>query len=139
MNIRYDNNLTVQDYCRLRKSVDFYDIPEEHVKRALERSDFITVAFVDNVAVGMARLIEDGTQVLVMDVVVQPEYQGYGVGKGLMEQIRNYIENTGYDRMIVNLITDESKTGFYEKLGYQKEEGMRLWLPQTVFKENNNE
>jgi len=48
-----------------------------------------------------------------------------------MEQIRNYIENTDYDRMIVNLITDETKTAFYEKLGYQKEEGMRLWLERT--------
>ena len=128
MNIVYNNRLSVQDYCRLRKSVGFYDIPEDHVRHALDKSDFIAAATVDSVTVGMARLMTDGTQVLVMDVVVHPDYQGNGIGKGLMEQIRNYIESTDYDRMIVNLITDESKTGFYEKLGYQKEEGMRLWL-----------
>ena len=131
MKVIYSNNLSVQDYCRLRKSVDFYDIPEEHVKRALDRSDFITAATVNNVAVGMARIIEDGTQVLVMDVVVDPEYQGNGIGRALMEQIRAYIESTDYDRMIVNLITDETKIAFYEKLGYQKEEGMRLWLERS--------
>ena len=131
MNVSYSSNLSVQDYCRLRKSVGFYVIPEEHVKRALDKSDFITVATISGVAVGMARIIEDGTQVLVMDVVVDPEYQGNGIGRGLMEQIREYIESTDYDRMIVNLITDETKTAFYEKLGYRKEEGMRLWLQRT--------
>ena len=131
MNVVYSNELSVKDYCRLRKSVDFYDIPEEHVKHALDRSDFVTAASVDDITVGMARIIEDGTQVLVMDVVVDPKYQGNGIGRGLMEQIRNYIESTDYDRMIVNLITDETKTAFYEKLGYQKEEGMRLWLERT--------
>jgi len=132
MNVVYSNELSVEDYCRLRKSVDFYDIPKEHVERALDKSDFITAAIVDNITVGMARIIEDGTQMLVMDVVVDPEYQGNGIGRGLMEQIRNYIENTDYDRMIVNLITDETKTAFYGKLGYQKEEGMRLWLERSV-------
>jgi len=131
MKVLYSNSLSVQDYCKLRKSVDFYDIPEEHVKRALNKSDFVTVATVNSVTVGMARIIEDGTQVLVMDVIVDPEYQGNGIGRGLMENIRNYIESTDYDRMIVNLITDETKTAFYENLGYQKEEGMRLWLERT--------
>jgi len=131
MKVAYSNSLSVQDYCRLRKSVDFYDIPEEIVKRALSKSDFITVATVNNVTVGMARIIEDGTQVLVMDVVVDPEYQGNGIGRGLMAKVRDYIESTDYDRMIVNLVTDETKTAFYEKLGYKKEEGMRLWLERT--------
>ena len=131
MDIVYSNCLSVQDYCRLRKSVGFYDIPEDHVRHALDKSDFITAATVDNITVGMARIMNDGTQVLVMDVIVHPDYQGNGIGRGLMEQIRNYIESTDYDRMIVNLITDESKTGFYEKLGYQKEEGMRLWLARS--------
>ena len=131
MNIVYGNELSVQDYCRLRKTVGFYDIPEEYVERALNRSDFITSATIDNITVGMARVIEDGTQVLVMDVVVDPKYQGNGIGRGLMEKIREYIERIDYKQMIVNLITDDSKTAFYEKLGYQKEEGMRLWLERT--------
>jgi len=121
----------VHDFCRLRKTVEFYDISEERVKRALDRSDFITTAIVDNITVGMARIIEDGTQVLVMDVVVDPKYQGNGIGRGLMEKVREYVESLDYERMIVNLITDDSKTAFYEKLGYQKEKGMRLWLEHT--------
>ena len=128
MNITYSNILSVEDYCRLRKSVDFYDIPHNEVKQALDKSDFNVSASVNGITVGMARLITDGTQVLVMDVVVHPDYQMYGIGKGLMERIREYIEKMNYTRMLVNLLTDDTKIGFYEKLGYKNAVGMRLWL-----------
>ena len=132
MNITYTNTLSVNDYCRIRKSVGFYDIPEDQVRRALDKSDFIVAAAADAAPVGMARLMTDGTQVLIMDVVVHPDYQGKGIGRGLMERIRQYIEGMEYHKMLVNLLTDSSKTGFYEKLGYQKAEGMRLWLEQEA-------
>jgi len=131
MNIAYGSTLSVEDYCTLRKSVGFYDISAEQVQRALDKSDYIITASVDGMTVGMARFISDGTQILVMDVVVHPDYQGYGIGKGLMEQMREYIESTEYDCMLVNLLTDDSKIGFYAKLGYMKAEGMRLWLQHT--------
>ena len=131
MDIEYGNTLSAEDYCVLRKSVGFYDIPIAQVQRALDKSDCIVAASVDGSPVGMARLMSDGTQVLVMDVVVHPDYQGKGVGRGLMERIRAYIESTEYDRMLVNLLTDSDKVGFYEKLGYHKAEGMRLFLERT--------
>ena len=76
----------------------------------------------------MARLITDGTQVLIMDVVVHPDYQNKGIGRGLMERIEEYIEKMDYQKMLVNLLTDSTKIEFYEKLGYEKAEGMRLLL-----------
>ena len=128
MNITYGNKLSVEDYCRLRKSVGFYDIPPNDVRKALDKTDFIVAAAIDGNVVGMARLITDGTQVLIMDVVVHPDYQKQGIGRGMMERIREYIEKMDYERMLVNLLTDDSKIEFYEKLGYNKEVGMRLWL-----------
>jgi N-acetylglutamate synthase-like GNAT family acetyltransferase len=126
MDIVYDNTLSVEDYCMLRESVRFYPILKSLVKKALDKSDFIVAAKADGVTVGMARLITDGTQVLIMDVVVRPNYQGKGIGKGLMNCIIHYIK-TEYDQMLVNLLTDKMKTGFYEKFGFNKEIGMRLW------------
>ena len=128
MEIVFNNMLSVDDYCRLRKSVGFYDIPENLVRDALDKSGFIVVAYLNDTAIGMARLITEGTQVLIMDVVVHPDYQNKGIGKGLMERIREYIEKMDYRQMLVNLLTDSTKAGFYEKLGYVKTEGMSLWL-----------
>jgi len=128
MNVSYSNTLSAENYCILRKAVGFYDIPIEQVRRALDKSDYIVSATVNDTPAGMARLITDGTQVLIMDVIVHPEYQGNGIGRGLMERIRQFIESMEYDRLLVNLLTDSSKKGFYEKLGYTQAEGMRLWI-----------
>jgi len=134
MNVTYSNNLSVENYCLLRKSVGFYDIPKEQVKLALEKSDYIIAAAIGDIPVGMARLMTDGTQVFIMDVVVHPDFQKKGIGKGLMEHIIEFIKTMEYTRMLVNLITDESKTGFYEKLGFNRAEGMRLWLEKDEAK-----
>jgi N-acetylglutamate synthase-like GNAT family acetyltransferase len=126
MKIAYSNTLSVKDYCTLRKSVEWYDIPENIVEQALVKSDFIISAKIGDSTVGMARLMTDGTQLLIMDVVVHPDYQEQGIGKGLMEQIVQHIKSN-YSQMIVSLTTDEKNTGFYEKLGFDKIIGMRLW------------
>jgi len=118
MNIIYSNSLSVENYCLLRKSVGFHDIPEKLVKSALERSDYIITAVVNNKTIGMARLITDGTQVLIMDVVVHPDYQRKGIGKNLMEKIIEYVKSMEYTQMFVQLITD--KIDFYEKLGFNR-------------------
>ena len=128
MNITYSNKLSVKDYCTLRKAVGWYDIPENIVRQALDKSDFIVSAVVDNSTVGMARLITDGVQALIMDVIVHPDYQRKGIGKGLMANTMQYLKST-YGQMVVNLTTSDANVGFYEKLGFSNADiaGMRLW------------
>jgi len=126
--ITYSNILSAENYCLLRKSVEFHDIPLSHAKTALVRSDFIVAAYDENKPVGMARLMTDGTQTYVMDVVVLPNYQDKGIGRGLMERIVEFIKSIEYDTMLVNLLTNSDKTGFYEKFGFVKTVGMHLWL-----------
>jgi len=125
MNIVYSNTLSVADYCALRKAVEWYDISENVARQALDKSDFIVSVIVDGVTIGMARLMTDGTQVLIMDVAVHPSYQGKGIGKGLMEHIMQHVEST-YNQMFVCLTTDNKNIGFYEKLGFNSITGMCL-------------
>ena len=124
MNVIYSNTISVETFCRLRKSVGFSDLPAEQAKKALERSDFIITAIVDGEVIGMARLIHDGLQVFPMDVIVCPEYQGKGIGRGIMERLMEYIQNmaVGENKIRVSLFTD--KPGFYEKFGLKKGTGM---------------
>ena len=128
MTIEYTNTLSVRDYCMLRQSVGFYAITDEQVQRALRKSDFVVVASAKGAPVGMARLISDGTQALVMDVIVHPDYQNNGIGRGLMDRIVAYFEQQKTPDMLINLLTDSTKVAFYEKLGYHQTEGIRLHL-----------
>ena len=41
---------------------------------ALDRTDFLISAQIDEKTIGMARVVQDGLQALVMDVIVLPEY-----------------------------------------------------------------
>ena len=131
LNVLYCNELSVEDFCILRKLVNWHEIPKKIVKKALEKSDFIVAAKVDDITVGMARLITDGTQVYVMDVAVHPDYQGKGIGRGLMERVRQFVESMEYDQMLAVLVTDRSNIGFYEKFEYADTVGMVLWLDRT--------
>ena len=126
--ITYSNMLSVENYCLLRKSVKWHDIPEKYVKLAFDRSDYIIAAYDGETPVGMARLMADGTQAYIMDVAVRPEYQGNGIGKGLMERIVAFIKGMDYDTMLANLMTSKKTTGFYEKSGFRTAQGMMQWF-----------
>ena len=78
--IEYSNDLSVDDYSMLRQSVEWSEIPGELIRQAIDKSDYIISAKTEGTTVGMARLITDGTQALIMDVIVHPNYQGYGIG-----------------------------------------------------------
>ena len=139
MNVIYTNMLTVEAYNALHKSVGWDTCKPERVQMALGRADFLSAAYVENKAIGMARVMHDGLQALVMDVIVKPEYQGKGIGKTLMTYVMEYLADLSQDGGIkVNLISAPDKVGFYEQFGFIKRPtenlgpGMTLWLEKKV-------
>ena len=120
--------ITAENFIFLRTSVGFSRISTSQAQVAINNSDFIITANIENNIVGMARLMTDGLQVLIMDVIVYPDYQGMGIGRGLMEHIMTYIKTMTCDgnQIRINLITNDGKTGFYEKFGFHKAAGMLL-------------
>jgi len=121
MHITYQNLITVEDYNALRSAVGWaaYDI--ERARFALERSDFIAVAQIGGQAIGMARVIHDGVQAMIMDVIVAPEHQRQGIGRALMARVMDYLGELARGGEIkAHLMAVSGKEEFYEKFGFFK-------------------
>ena len=135
MYIMYTNTISVEDFNFLHEAVGWGVSNPERVQKALNRSDFVISAQINGKAIGMARLIHDGLQVLLVDVIVLPEYQGQGIGKSIMNYVMEYLYALSKDGGIkVNLVTAPDKPGFYEKFGFirrptdQLGPGMTQWI-----------
>jgi GNAT superfamily N-acetyltransferase len=79
------------------------------------------IGLVTYAEVGMGRLVGDGyLYFYVQDVIVEPKYQGLGIGKEIMTYISRYIETNGLPgtSVTVGLMSAMGKEGFYEKLGF---------------------
>ncbi len=135
MNIIYTNTITAEDFNRLYEAVGWGSSVPERVQTAIERTDFLIAACSDEKTIGMARVIQDGLQALIMDVIVIPEYQGQGIGKTMMGYVMEYLnELSRGGRLFVNLMSAEGKYGFYTQFGFKRRPyekhgpGMKLWL-----------
>ncbi|HAS6943419.1 TPA: GNAT family N-acetyltransferase [Vibrio parahaemolyticus] len=68
--------------------------------------------------IAMGRVVGDGAcNFEVVDVAVDPSYQGRGLGRKVMEYIDSYLSSVALDGSYVSMIADEP--AFYEKLGYK--------------------
>ena len=139
MNITYTNTITVEDYNILTEAVGWGTRNPEKVSAALGRTDFLVAAQTDSRTVGTARLIHDGLQALVMDVIVLPEYQKQGIGKKMMEILMEYLDSISSDGGIfVNLMCALGKESFYEQFGFQRRPnenrgpGMTRWMEKEA-------
>ena len=68
--------------------------------------------------IGMGRGIGDGACFFeIVDIAVDPVYQGQGFGKKIMLKIDSYLEQAAMEGSYVSMIADEPE--FYKKLGYK--------------------
>ena len=83
MEIQYrENCLSPQDFIRLRIAVGRVAIPLPQAEAALRTGLFSVTAFCEGKAVGMGRLVGDGSMYwYIQDMAVLPEYQGRGIEK----------------------------------------------------------
>jgi GNAT superfamily N-acetyltransferase len=139
MSVAFTNQISVDDYNSLHIAVGWGACKPDRVSMALERSDFITVAQMDSLTIGMARIVHDGLQALVMDVIVLPEYQGRGIGKELMIHVMEYLDELSREGGIfVNLLSAQGRESFYEQFGFERRPnekrgpGMTQWISKEA-------
>lgn len=134
--LSYRNDISVEDYCRLRSSVAWDPLPEEQARSGLEHSDFVISCRDGSDTVGCARVFWDkGYIAYLADVMVAPSHQGRGIGKTLVSRCIGYVDSQLKDgwRVKIVIVTSKGKEAFYEKLGFhirpneREGAGMNLW------------
>ena len=117
--------------------MDFITIREKRARIALENSLYTLIALDDGKPVGMARVVGDGGYVyFICDVIVRPAYQSRGLGRRIIEQVLQWLEDQvdEGETIMVNLMSAMNKEPFYEKLGFHKRpfgnhgSGMSRWI-----------
>ena len=134
-----ENQLTTEDFIRLKTATGFMDRPLEQAEKAIRNGLSNVTAICDGKVVGMGRLVGDGAMYwYLQEIIVLPEYQGKGIGKSivgrLLEHIReNTIPGTGVE---VGLTAVKGKEPFYEKFGFScGSSGMKKWIEADALPE----
>ena len=93
MECKIENSITPEEYNDLRNSVGWDSKDEKVIQDAIKNSVIVKKVIVNDKVVAMARAIGDGLYYLIVDVVVNQQYQRKGIGKILIEEIVKEVYN----------------------------------------------
>ena len=67
-------------------------------------------------------MFDSGTDAYITDVIVDPKFQGFGVGKMLIENVLEFIKNNSQKgtKVACSLYANKGKENFYGKFGFEK-------------------
>ena len=111
---------SVDDYRRLRGVTGLSDKSQAAAEAGLPNTWFAVTVRHEGRTVGMGRVIGDGgTAFQIVDIAVEPEHQGKGLGKqivgALVDHLRAHAPKTAY----VSLIADGDAQYLYAKYGFE--------------------
>lgn len=96
---------------------------DEILKKILLNSQFIQMAITENKLIGFVNAISDLTLSAYIPLLeVLPEYQGQGIGKRLIENIKMDLK----DFYMIDVCCDEEIIPFYKNLGFKQGYSMSL-------------
>ena len=118
---------SVDDFVRLRKVAGLTPRPSKAAKKGLPNSLYGVTVKLGKEVVGMGRVVGDGgLNFEIVDIAVEPEHQGKGIGRLIMESIMVYIETEAPKGAYITLMADVPE--LYAKFGFKqsrpKTEGM---------------
>ena len=117
----------VADYRRLRRITGLSEKSNDDARHGLGQTWFGVTAFDGELPVGMGRIIGDGGTVLMLvDMAVDPAYQGRGIGKRILGRLMAQIESEAAGSAYVCLFADGDARYLYEKFGF------RATAPETI-------
>lgn len=136
MSIRYtdERGFTVEQLERLFLSVEWESgkFPEK-LKKALDNSAAVFTAWDGDRLVGLANALDDGElTAYVHYLLVDPAYQGQGIGTALLELMKKKYADYFHFFLLAEL---EELVSYYERTGFERESGVSA----MKYKEHNSE
>ena len=113
--------MDIDTYMELRAAVNFRKLSRDQAKQGLDNSLYTLVAYKDGKAVGMGRIVGDGAIICyVQDLIIRPEVQGEGIGGLILESLKSFVINTGFEgtTMMFDLMCAKGREPFYKKHGF---------------------
>lgn len=124
MNIKYvetKHDITASDVSRVFEASGikrpYQDL--ERMERMIQNADVLITAWHENKMVGLARAITDFSYCCYLsDLAVDKEYQRYGIGRELVNRVKDEI---GEESSLI-LLSSPIAMDYYPKLGFSKVE-----------------
>ncbi|MCQ2460477.1 MAG: GNAT family N-acetyltransferase [Ruminococcus sp.] len=132
--IKY-NELTAEQFITLWESVWGNGPSVEQTELAMKNTLFRISVWDNDKIVAMARMIGDmGLDYYIKDVVVIPEYQHKGIGRMMINELLNFINENGVKGtdIFVELCAMPDKIPFYSKFGFESNEAQRLKIMKHI-------
>jgi len=96
-----------------------YQLSEDELYDALERSWFCLSAYKSDYLVGFGRIICDGiVHALILDLIVLPEFQNQGIGGQILDKLVEKCQQ--HQIRDIQLFCAKGFGSFYEKRGFVK-------------------
>lgn len=111
------DNVNWNELAHLYKIAPLGDKKAENLKVVFANSRYICFVYDDTKIVGVGRALADGVDTSYLcDIVIHPQYQGYGIGKEIVNQLVEFSKE--HNKII--LYANIGKESFYAKLGFAK-------------------
>ena len=124
---------SVEEYLRLRDIAGLSPFSAAAADQGLKGTVFSVVVEAESKAIGMGRLIGDGGCFFqVVDIAVDPEHQGRGLGKAIMAALMEHVTTALPASAYVSLIADVPANRLYDKFGFAETAPRSLGMAYRV-------
>ncbi|MDP2714370.1 GNAT family N-acetyltransferase [Rheinheimera sp.] len=118
---------TAAEYIALRGKIGWDNVEYKIAQSSLNNSLFSTTVRLDGQLIGMARVVGDGFMYFyIQDVIVDPDYQGLGIGHAIMARVEAYLATACTTGATVGLLAAKGKEPFYRRYGFVERDGTEL-------------
>lgn len=124
----------VDDYLRLRRAAGLSARSVAAAEAGLPHTVAGVVVRQGEHIVGMGRAVGDGLFYQVVDIAVDPQHQGQGLGKAIVGRLMDELRRLAPAEAYVSLIADGRANELYAQFGFEPTApasvGMAQWIGQ---------